>query len=79
MSAAPSPQAAALGATIEVTTQGGTNAAYTVSNFRPATPVNAYFPVKGRLHSVDLSDANRDSDPQGYRCAFQQPLTGRGE
>jgi hypothetical protein len=55
VSAAPTPQAAALGATIEVTTQAGTKAAYTISNFRPATPVNAYFPVKGTLYSVDIT------------------------
>ena len=55
VSAAPTPQAAALGATVEATTEQGTKAAYTVANFRPATGVKEFYQAKGALHEVDVT------------------------
>ena len=46
---------AALGATIEVSSENGTKAAYTVSNLRPATPANEFTQVKGTLYSIDVT------------------------
>jgi hypothetical protein len=55
VSAAPTPQPAALGATVEVTTESGTKAAYTVANFRPATGVKEFYQAKGALYEVDVT------------------------
>jgi Domain of unknown function (DUF1942) len=53
--APPSLQPGAMGDTLEVTTQNGTKAAYTVSNMRPATPANQFTQVKGKLYSIDVT------------------------
>jgi Domain of unknown function (DUF1942) len=46
---------AALGATVEVSTENGTKAAYTVANLRPATPANEFTQIKGTLYSIDVT------------------------
>jgi hypothetical protein len=55
VSGAPTPQTAAVGATVEVTTDSGTKAAYTVANFRPASDVKEYYQAKGTLYEVDVT------------------------
>jgi hypothetical protein len=56
VSAAPPNQPpASLGATLEITSSEGKKAAYTVSDFQPATPANAYVVVKGKLYSIDVT------------------------
>jgi hypothetical protein len=51
----PNQAPAALGATIEVSSENGKKAAYTVSNLRPATPPNEFMTVKGTLYSIDVT------------------------
>lgn len=56
VSAAPTPQPAALGATVEVTTtELHTKAAYTVANFRPASDAKEFYQTKGALYEVDAT------------------------
>jgi hypothetical protein len=45
---------AALGATIEVSNENGTKAAYTVANFRAVTAAE-YTQVKGTLYAIDIT------------------------
>jgi hypothetical protein len=52
--APPSQPPAALGATLEVTTENGTKAAYTVSSLRPAV-ANEFTQVKGKLYSINVT------------------------
>jgi hypothetical protein len=54
VSAAPTPKTVALGATVVVTSDTGTEAAYTVSRFQPVT-ANEYYPVKGNLYAVAVT------------------------
>jgi hypothetical protein len=53
--ATPTPRPVALGATVEVSTENNTKAAYTVSNLRPATPADEYMRPKGTLYSIDVT------------------------
>jgi hypothetical protein len=66
VSAAPTPQAAALGATVEVTTDLGTKAAYTVSNFRPASDSDRAHRVAAKRRQNHVARTTRHTDSNSY-------------